>query len=73
MKIKKRDKNQRRGTIRISAAQDIEQLKTHDWSDPLLDQYFATVVEKLTRKHHPESPCDEQEDCPPLTAGQGTD
>jgi hypothetical protein len=72
MKIIKRQKNRRR-SIGISVAQDIEQLKTHDWSDPLLDQYFATVVEKLTRKNQPEVPCDEEEDCPPLTAGQGAD
>lgn len=73
MKIIKRQKNRRHRSIGISVAQDIEQLKAHDWSDPLLDQYFATVVEKLTRKYPPEGPCDEEEDCPPLTAGQETD
>jgi hypothetical protein len=72
MKIIKRHKSKRRGAIGISVAQDIEQLKTHDWSDPLLDRYFAMVVEKLTDEKEAEHRCAPGEECP-LGAGRGGD
>jgi hypothetical protein len=72
--IKRRKNRQRSGVTVVSVQKDIEQLQSHDWSDPLLDEHFTTVVENLVHTTDPTRGCDEQEeDCPPFVAGHGAD
>lgn len=70
--IKKYKRRNRLGATRISVQEDIAKLLSHDWSDPLLDEYFATVVEKLSPNAPPSQRCDDEEDeCRPISNGQG--
>jgi hypothetical protein len=70
--IRKNKRPKRLGATRMSAQEDIAKLLSHDWSDPLLEEYFATVVEKLPSNAPPSPRCDDdQDECRPTSKGHG--